>query len=120
MACHPPAIPGGQAIQCSQNRKPSRTHWPSSPKHVSLSQESYAYAARVARVIACLKLVLKSYAQERAQFCEQLRALAGELAQVASKTAAGSALGRGWASMRLVYHSATEQAAPAHAEGSPK
>jgi uncharacterized protein (TIGR02284 family) len=66
------------------------------------SQESYAYAAQHTRN-RDLKLVLKSYAQERAHFCEQLRALVGEPAQEASKTAAGNALGRGWASMRAWF-----------------
>jgi hypothetical protein len=52
-----------------------------------------------------LKLVLKSYAQERAAFAVQLRAAAGLSAAEAGATGAGGggALGRGWASMRAWF-----------------
>ena len=64
-------------------------------------QESYAFAAQHTRNRG-LKLVLKSYAQERAQFQGQLRSFAGQPPAVAAQ-AAGSALGRGWASMRAWF-----------------
>ena len=65
------------------------------------SQEAYADAAQHTRNRG-LKLVLKSYAQERAQFQAQLRTFADEpAARVAQAT--GSALGRGWASLRAWF-----------------
>jgi len=65
------------------------------------SQESYAYAAQHTRNRG-LKLVLKSYAEERAQFQEQLRAFAGDTAPVAAP-AGGNVFSRGWASMRAWF-----------------
>lgn len=65
------------------------------------SQESYAYAAQHTRNRG-LKLVLKSYAQERAQFQEQLRRFAPESGSLGGESS-GSALGRGWASMRAWF-----------------
>jgi hypothetical protein len=65
------------------------------------SQEAYVDAAQHTRNRG-LKLVLKSYAQERAQFQEQLRAVADEPVPPASQ-ATSSALGRGWASLRAWF-----------------
>jgi hypothetical protein len=65
------------------------------------SQESYAYAAQHTRNRG-LKLVLKSYAQERAQFQEQLRRFAPESLPLGAH-GTDSALGRGWASMRAWF-----------------
>ncbi len=65
------------------------------------SQESYAYAAQHTRNRG-LKLLLKSYAQKRAQFREQLCSFAGESTALAPQPT-GSALGRGWASMRAWF-----------------
>ncbi|MFN8466529.1 MAG: DUF2383 domain-containing protein [Caldilineaceae bacterium] len=62
------------------------------------SQEAYVDAAQHTRNRG-LKLVLKSYAQERAHFQEQLRTVAGESPEPVAE-ATGSALGRGWASLR--------------------
>lgn len=69
------------------------------------SQEAYAYAAQHTRNRG-LKLVLKSYAQERAQFQEQLAAFDPSLAPGATPPvahAAGNAVSRGWASMRAWF-----------------
>jgi uncharacterized protein (TIGR02284 family) len=65
------------------------------------SQEAYAYAAQHTRNRG-LKLVLKSYAQERAHFQEQLVAVAGESATESAQTA-GAPLDRGWASVRAWF-----------------
>jgi hypothetical protein len=65
------------------------------------SQEAYADAAQHTRNRG-LKLVLKSYAQERAEFQEQLRTFADEPA-TAVVQATGSALYRGWASLRAWF-----------------
>ncbi len=65
------------------------------------SQEAYAHAAQHTRNRG-LKLVLKSYAQERAEFQEQLRGSDGAPAPL-TPPATGSALGRGWASMRAWF-----------------
>lgn len=65
------------------------------------SQESYAYAAQHTRNRG-LKLVLKSYAQERAQFQEQLRRFAHEPAPLTPQ-GTGNVLDRGWASMRAWF-----------------
>lgn len=64
------------------------------------SQEAYAYAAQHTRNRG-LKLVLKSYAQQHAEFQDQLRTLAP--AGEAAPHTTGSALGRGWASMRAWF-----------------
>jgi hypothetical protein len=70
-------------------------------QHLQTSQEAYADAAQHTRNRG-LKLVLKSYAQERAGFADQLRGLAPDsLAAAGGQT--GSALGRGWASMRAWF-----------------
>ena len=65
------------------------------------SQEAYAYAAQHTRNRG-LKLVLKSYAQERAQFQEQLHKFAPESGPLGGASS-GNALGRGWASMRAWF-----------------
>jgi hypothetical protein len=65
------------------------------------SQEAYAYAAQHTRNRG-LKLVLKSDAQERAEFQDQLRTFTGDPSTVATHTT-GSALSRGWASMRAWF-----------------
>ncbi len=65
------------------------------------SQESYAYAAQHTRNRG-LKLVLKSYAQERAQFQEQLHRFAPASVPLGAQKA-GGVLARGWASMRAWF-----------------
>jgi uncharacterized protein (TIGR02284 family) len=69
------------------------------------SQQAYAYAAQHTRNRG-LKLVLKSYAQERAQFQEQLQQQmhsAGGDSSALSAHATDGAVGRGWASMRAWF-----------------
>ncbi len=69
------------------------------------SQEAYAYAAQHTRNRG-LKLVLKSYAQERALFQEQLRSLPAAQAggsPAAASGASAAAVGRGWTSIRAWF-----------------
>jgi hypothetical protein len=65
------------------------------------SQAAYADAAQHTRNRG-LKLVLKSYAQERAEFQDQLRIYGGDSSLVAAHPA-GNMLSRGWASMRAWF-----------------
>ena len=66
------------------------------------SQQAYAYAAQHTRNRG-LKLLLKSYAQERAQFRQELRELAKpESAEITASESSG-ALGRGFANVRAWF-----------------
>jgi hypothetical protein len=66
------------------------------------SQQAYAYAAQHTRNRG-LKLLLKSYAHERAQFRVQLRELGGPASAEITTSASSGAFGRGLANVRAWF-----------------
>ena len=66
------------------------------------SQQAYAYAAQHTRNRG-LKLLLKSYAQERARFRQELAALGEPASGEIAASEAGGALGRGLANVRAWF-----------------